>query len=469
MTGLVGIVVAGLAVALLGLVPVLDRRAGARRIEWWRGGLGSRRAPAAVGAHEGGPVRRVPGGRPTADPSAALAMLVAEVAARLRAGAPASEAWGLSWARAPALGPLGGVGPDGTPGGVVRMARVPRWTDLLPGAGGTDRDGTDRSGADRGGTDRDGTDHGGLGGPDGPDEAGGGSCELPPAGPWPRRAAVLLRSRGARATAGRRAAAALLAACRFTHRLGAPLAEVLEVVADGIDESAAAEEARRVAGTGPRTSARVLTALPLLGILVGEALGAGTLARLVDGGVGTLCLLVGSTCLVAGHLVSARMLRRAEEDHAAGRAGPRGSHESVDPAILCDLAVAGLESGASVPTVLEAIGTAADLPELGRIGRELVLGVAWARAWDPCPVQVLLLGEVLEPAWNDGTSPVPLLRRAAAQVRARRVADARARAEELGVRLVVPLGALLLPAFLALGVVPVLMHLASGGVLGVAG
>jgi len=418
----IGMVMAGVWTLAIGLLPAGDDRDTVRRARRWlvsprvseeadrprRGLLGLLGRSGWTGSSR-------TAGETAADTGAALALLVAEVAARLRAGASVPEAWRAAWARTPGLGPWTSVDPDGAPAEVVRLARRPRWRDMVARAG---------SGEE-----------------------------------GPRRPGIVevLRAGGARARSGRRAAAALAAACRFTHLLGAPLAGVLDVVADGIDESAAAEDARRIARSGPATSARVLTALPLVGVAAGEALGAHPLERFADGGIGTVCLVVGVVCLAAGHLTSRRMLRRVED---------RGSAAGMDPAILCDLVVAGLESGASVPATLEALGRAGGLPDLARIGRELVLGVPWRLAWDPCPAPTVLVAQSLEPAWEDGTSPVPLLRRVAAQLRARRISDARAEAEALGVRLVVPLGALLLPAFLALGVVPVLLHLGTGGFSG---
>ena len=73
---------------------------------------------------------------------------------------------------------------------------------------------------------------------------------------------------GARARAveqRRRDAAAAVpgaaAACRLTQVLGAPLAGVLEAVADGVAESGRAEGSRRTALSGPRTTARLLACL----------------------------------------------------------------------------------------------------------------------------------------------------------------------------------------------------------------
>ncbi len=423
-----GIEVAMLAAVLLVVMGSIDLLAESSRLSWWRAGAGRDVGPAS-GAGSGAASesgrrdrgereRRAGERRSRADPSVSLALVVSEVAARLRAGAPVVGAWRGAWQRVPRWGDLGPID-EGVPRGVTWLARRARWSDLIPG-----------------------------GSDDASDQGGG-----PAARPDRPTVREVIRDSSPRAASMRRAAAGLVAACRFTHRLGAPLADVLDTVADGIDESAAAEDARRVAGSGPRMSARILMALPLLGIVLGQSVGAKPLETFSDGGTGTLCLIVGVVCLLGGRLCATRMLRRAE----------RGDREAIDPAVLCDLAVAGLESGASVPAVLAALGLASGLDDLGRIGRELTLGAPWAVAWDPCPDEAVPLGRALEPAWTDGTSPVPLLRRSAAQIRVHRLSEARARAEELGVRLVVPLGALLLPAFLALGVIPVLLHLGIDG------
>lgn len=447
------VLAAAACAAGLALLPLLTRWERMARVRHWRG-RGAAPSQGAAWAAEvslgdagargrrprvHGPREGRGGGAPP------LSMLVTEVSARLGAGASVPEAWARSWERHPGLGPLGGSDGAGVPRGLAALAHRPRWRDLrLPGRWGPGR--LRRRGEQRGSP----ASGGGRG--------GGGWGDAPPAGDDTRAVAPgvwdVLRAGRAPARAERASARALVTACRFTAHLGAPLAGVLDLVADGVDGAAAAEDARRAAGSGPRTSTRVLLALPLLGVAAGEALGAGPMAFLLGGGVGTVCLVVGVACQVGGHLVSRLLTRRAEGTGAMGR---------VDPAILCDLAVAGLESGASVPTTLEALGAAAELPELGRIGRELLLGVPWGTAWDPHPEEAGDLGDALSPAWTDGTAPVPLLRRAAAGVRSRRMARATEEAERLAVRLVVPVAALLLPGFVALGVVPVLAHLASSG------
>ncbi|HIZ34673.1 MAG TPA: type II secretion system F family protein [Candidatus Ruania gallistercoris] len=133
---------------------------------------------------------------------------------------------------------------------------------------------------------------------------------------------------------------------------------------------------------------------------------------------------------------------------------------AVDTAVLLDITRAAIVAGASVPGALAAL--AAALPPtqgaaLGRVETALQLGASWPEAWQDTGQECQELRHALEPAWTDGVSPVPLLHQAADTVRARRTARAREAAARLGVRLVLPLGLCLLPAFVLLGLVPVLL------------
>lgn len=135
---------------------------------------------------------------------------------------------------------------------------------------------------------------------------------------------------------------------------------------------------------------------------------------------------------------------------------------AVDSAVACDLLAAVLESGASVPRALAALGEAiagdggAHLVTAARILR---LGGSWGEACRDLGSPAYL--EPLRLAWTEGIAPGPLLHAAAAQVRFRRTAAAREAAERLAVRLVLPLGLCLLPAFVLMGLVPVVI--ATGG------
>ncbi|WP_240675594.1 type II secretion protein F [Cellulomonas endophytica] len=112
-------------------------------------------------------------------------------------------------------------------------------------------------------------------------------------------------------------AAAVVAACRLAHDLGAPVADVLDRVAAAVVLESELEGERRAAVAGPRSSARLLAALPLLGLAVGVLLGADPVAVVVGGGPGAAAVGAGFVLLVLGHRWTAHLVRAAE------RAGAR--------------------------------------------------------------------------------------------------------------------------------------------------
>lgn len=317
-----------------------------------------------------------------------LSLLVAEVATRLRAGTPTRRAWSDSLARIGA----GGIVPESAsyPPILDEWAREPpRW-------------------------------------------------ELP------------LRARAPDAAA-RRTAASVALACRFSHGLGAPMADILDAIGDSIDDAQAVAEARRVASAGPLMSARVLAALPFVGIVSALALGASPWQFYTGATVGRTCALLGAAAWVAGIASCRRILARA-----------RSVDEDTDPALACDLVAAGLACGAAIPRVLDALAAACARESLAWTAQALRLGVSWADAWEETPKWSIPLRDALESSWTSGNAPETMLARSASWERRARLADAKTRAEELSVRLVGPLGVCFLPAFLALGIAPLLATLTGG-------
>ena len=317
-----------------------------------------------------------------------LSLLVAEVATRLRAGAPTSAAWGLALAR---------IGAGGS------MPESASYSPIL-------------------------------------DE-------------WarePTRWELSVRARAPDAAA-RRTAASVALACRFSYDLGAPMADILDAIGDSIDDAQAVAEARRVASAGPLMSARVLTALPFVGIAWALALGASPWQFYTGATVGRICALLGAAAWVAGIASCRRILARA-----------RSVDEDTDPALACDLVGAGLACGAAIPRVLDALAAACARESLAWTAHALRLGVPWDEAWEETPEWAHPLRDALESSWTSGSAPEMMLARSASWERRARLADAKTRAEELSVRLVGPLGVCFLPAFLALGIAPLLATLTGG-------
>ena len=325
-----------------------------------------------------------------------LALLAAEVSTRLRAGAPASSAWERALER---IGVGSAVGTDDVyPRALDEWAREPpRWRSLL------------------------------------------------------------MRARSPDAAAARASAASVVVACRFSHGLGAPLADVLDAIGDAIDDAQAVEEARRVASAGPLMSARVLAGLPLVGVTAALALGASPWGFYTSGTPGVVCASLGVLAWVAGVASCRRILARCRRADAGGG--------DTDAALACDLIASALACGASIPRALDALADACAQEPLAWTASSLRLGATWEQAWEEAPAWADPLRDALEASWTVGTAPEGMLARCASWERRARLVDAKTRAEELSVRLVGPLGAFFLPAFLLLGIAPLLAHL-MGAVTG---
>ena len=157
-----------------------------------------------------------------------------------------------------------------------------------------------------------------------------------------------------------------------------------------------------------------------------------------------------------GYDVASRSVRRRT---AAG--------SRVDPAVALDIVAAAISAGAPVPVALGALGAAMPPKQgsvLNRAAAVLELGGDWDAAWEGAGQDLDPIARALRPAWSDGVAPGELLEQAAASIRSRRLGAAKDAAARLGVRLVLPMGVCLLPAFVLLGIVPVLLS-ASGALL----
>ncbi|MBT1001335.1 type II secretion system F family protein [Paenarthrobacter sp. DKR-5] len=139
-----------------------------------------------------------------------------------------------------------------------------------------------------------------------------------------------------------------------------------------------------------------------------------------------------------------------------------------DPALLLELAGAMLESGAPLSRILGILADVAARPwaePLRSVAAALAIGLDWDAAWAALGRSVpelRVFRDALGFAAATGAPSASLLYSEAARVRRRRQREAERRAAALGVQLVLPLGLCALPAFICLGVVPVLLSLLPG-------
>ncbi|MFC8303931.1 type II secretion system F family protein [Specibacter sp. NPDC057265] len=142
--------------------------------------------------------------------------------------------------------------------------------------------------------------------------------------------------------------------------------------------------------------------------------------------------------------------------------------EGVDPGavasvpLLLDLLGTSLDAGLTVQGALRVVAAVAEQQVQGcllRVVAGLEIGASWNNAWEGnlAHPDVVGIHEALSFAALTGASAAPLLYAQARQGRTAAGRAAERRAATLGVKLVLPLGLCALPAFIALGIVPVVL------------
>lgn len=253
-----------------------------------------------------------------------------------------------------------------------------------------------------------------------------------------------------------RALTSLRMALEVCGRTGAPAAGVLTSLAGALRDLHDADLARRSAFAGPRATARILLVLPLAGIGLGMLIGVDPLGVLVGTSQGRVLLVVGVALTAAGWWWMHRLL-----SSAGGREGG-----GVDVSVVLDLVSGPLTAGIPLSGAIEAVGSALG-PDDG--GRRLQLFAEALRAGVPPRVAVRHLDEDMAPlrdaallAHSSGADLAQILRSASRDRRRALARDAEAAAARLAVRLVLPTGLTLLPAFVVLGIIPTVSSLLGG-------
>ena len=213
----------------------------------------------------------------------------------------------------------------------------------------------------------------------------------------------------------------LAAAWEIATTVGAPLAEVLRMISETLRDAASAADDVRIALAEPAGTARLLLWMPFAGLLLGFALGFDTIGVIVGNPIGAACVLAGLALVVAARLWTGRLLRRASPPHGT-------------PGMRAELVAVALAGGASVDRALR-----------------LVAGSSAATGGEE------RIAAVLELSRTAGVPAAELLRAAAAQDRHSARVQGRLRAAKLSTQLLIPLGVCTLPAFLLLGVAPLLL------------
>ena len=217
------------------------------------------------------------------------------------------------------------------------------------------------------------------------------------------------------------------AAWRVAAAVGAPLAESLRSLAATLRDMQEASDDVRVALAEPAATARLMGWLPLVAVALGLALGFDTIGVLLRQPLGWIALAAGLALIVTAQRWSSALVRRARAESGFPGLGPELLAIALSGGVSIDRAVA----------LVDATGVTMDASTRG----------------------------LLSLSRSAGVPAVELLRASASLARHRARVEGRLRAARLSSRLLLPLGVCTLPAFLLLGVAPMLLSVMTAAPL----
>lgn len=258
----------------------------------------------------------------------------------------------------------------------------------------------------------------------------------------------------------------------MSESAGAPLATSLERAAEHAEERIDALLGRQSALAAPRATGRILSWLPLLGLGLGLLMGSDPVGVLTGSILGALTGLLGLGLAFAGRRWTAALVHRAEVESIRSSTGAANAESEaekpaspadavpVDTALVLELLAAQLRAGLAPLAALGALAEALNSRALHAVCQHLQMGSGWGNAWSGSAAGTFgELRDALAPAYTGGAPSTALLLSLADAHRLSERRAAERAAGKLSVALVVPLGLCSLPAFICLGIMPILISL----------
>ncbi|MGV8884517.1 MAG: type II secretion system F family protein [Microbacteriaceae bacterium] len=227
----------------------------------------------------------------------------------------------------------------------------------------------------------------------------------------------------------------LAAAWQVAIDAGAPLAPSLRSFASSLRSFSEAARSTESALAAPIATARMVMFLPIVGVLFGIVLGFNVIGTLFATPPGLVCLALASVLMLSAWRWNRRLVRAAQPTE-------------LTPGLRAELMAIAVSGGSAIDRAQLAVDST-----LSAVGLDLS---------DQAPE----VSSVLDLSQRAGVPAAELLRSGAEEARRDAASAAAQRASVLAVKLMLPLGICILPAFMLIGVAPLLLSVISSTLTG---
>ncbi|CAB4642070.1 MAG: hypothetical protein F2624_02195 [Actinobacteria bacterium] len=222
----------------------------------------------------------------------------------------------------------------------------------------------------------------------------------------------------------------------LAFQIGGPITLTLERLAEVFDRQQKNLSEIQLAFAGPQATARLVSWLPLAALALAQLVGMNPFGAITGSIAGLVSVLLGLGLLAVGQRWSKRLLEKADS-------------KALDPGAFIDAVLIGLQAG--LP-----------LRKSEAAAKEHFKVVFQQEVTEK---DIAVIKSVAELARDSGAALTKILAAEADQLREQERYEISEKIARLGIRLLIPLGVAVLPAFILIAIVPIAISLLSNGQL----
>jgi tight adherence protein B len=222
----------------------------------------------------------------------------------------------------------------------------------------------------------------------------------------------------------------------LAFQIGGPITLTLERLAEVFDRQQKNLSEIQLAFAGPQATARLVSWLPLAALALAQLVGMNPLGAITGSIAGLVSVLLGAGLLAVGQRWSKRLLEKADS-------------KSLDPGAFIDAVLIGLQAGLPL--------------RKSELAAKEHFKVVFQQA--VTEREIAVIKSVAELARDSGAALTKILAAEADQLREQERYEISEKIARLGIRLMIPLGVAVLPAFILIAIVPIAISLLSNGQL----